>query len=432
MTLLVPGISLTRRGVPTHWRGPMPDPGTRRLLNTDGNFQQVPEALLQDASDLGVVLWALIGLSFGSRADAASYREFSRCLNLDHLSETAAHKRVSTAIKPMLGTWITRKRKADNGYVYRATTPATARTDPYAILRPTDLNLLGRQAPDGTDYLGVADLADFCRWQLECSQRGWTVEPLRKIAERWGVTHPTLGASRDRLAKFELLRVEPRQGGRYSNLIWIGELYPTGSEADERRRQERDDDTQDARTGPHTGKQTPARRTHVARTEKAPAADEDLLTGSWDALRQSRADRRHRALVDLTAVSRTVHQRRSLLPRTHEVYLLHFPQEACFKVGITHSTSQRVDFFTSHGGIVVDRVTVENRALAELIEADVLVLVEDWHQLGHPKRPGGGYTEMWSHTGPTVDLNEVTLQARRQLAHFRAVLGQCTGSEGQK
>lgn len=408
----------------------MPDPDIRRLLSSDGNVRQVPEALLRGtASDLGIILWALLGLSFGNRAEAASYREFARCLNLDHLSERAINNRFSSAIRPMLGTWITRSRRADNGYVYRAVIPAGARKGLYAIVRPGDLNLLGC-SPDGTACLGAADLAAFCRWQIECGPRGWTVEPLRGIAERWGVTHPTMAASRDRLAEFGLLRVEPRLGGRYSDLIWIQELHLAPRDSDGQRR-DRDDDSQDASTGPSVREQVSVRRMHGTAKAGSPKSDAGPAA-SWDAIRQSRADRRHRALVDLTADSRIVHQRRGLLPRPHEVYLLHFPQEDAFKVGITHSTSHRVDFFTSHGGIVVERVTVENRAMAELIESDVLALVETWHQVGDPARPGGGYTEMWNHTGPTVALREVTVQVRRQLDHFRAALQQATRFEGPR
>ena len=126
-------------------------------------------------------------------------------------------------------------------------------------------------------------------------------------------------------------------------------------------------------------------------------------------LRVARARRRRRALLDLMSPHHPADFNLVRL-RPHDVYLIHFPTEGCFKVGLTHSTSHRINQFSRHGGIVVDRVTVDNKFLAEIIEVDVLALTEDWHRLGDRERPGKGYTEMWSDRGPTVDLERVKLQ----------------------
>lgn len=367
------------------------------------------------APDLGVIIWALLGLSFDGRSEVATYRDFAHCLALGQLSETALNRRVGAALKPLLGSWIVRKRTPDNAYAYQAITPHSARSDQCAVLRPAEFDLLGVASSDGSDPVGASDLADFCRWQLECGQRGWTADPLRRIAERWGVTHPTVAASRDRLVSLELLKTVPRPG-RFSDLIWIRELYETG-----------DDSFQEWWHRPQTGSIGPRPRGRHTAVRVPDAQGHE--SSSLAALRQSRADRRHRALVDLTASPRLGHQRRSVRSEKHEVYLFHFPDEACFKVGITHAASHRIAFFASRSGILVERVSVENRAMAELVEADVLALVEEWHQLGATDRPGGGYTEMWRETGPSVDLESIRRRAIDQVAQLREAIAGAYASE---
>lgn len=227
MTLLIGGENTALAGVPKHWRGPLPDLSVTRMLKPKGSFyKKIPMSLLAGAApDLGVMVWALLRLSFDGQANAGSYRMFAQCLNLDHLSDTAVDKRFGAALKPLLGTWINRKRLPNNSYLYEAAVPAAAASDRYAILRPSDVALLAVTPPKGLESIEASDLVDFCRWQLECGRRGWTVDPLRNIADRWKVTHPTMARSRDRLAKLGLLKVVPRAGGRFSDLIWLEELY---------------------------------------------------------------------------------------------------------------------------------------------------------------------------------------------------------------
>ena len=225
MTLL--GESAAGAGLSRHWRGPLPNTQiTRALQPESGFYEKVPMSLLQGAyPDLGVMVWALLRLSFKGQADVGSYRQFARCLHLGHLTDNAVDHRFGGTLKPLLGRWIIRRRLPDSNYLYEARLPPEAASDRYAILRPGDIDLLAAPPPEGIDSIQVSDLVDFCRWQLECGRRGWTVDPLRIIAERWNVTHPTMARSKHRLSTLGLLKVVPRAVGRHSDLIWLGELY---------------------------------------------------------------------------------------------------------------------------------------------------------------------------------------------------------------
>jgi hypothetical protein len=226
VTLLVRGRSTSLAGVPRHWTGPLPELSIDRMLPHRHNFAKIPAALLRDgAPDLGVLVWGLLRLSFRDHADVASYRDFAEALGLGHLSDPAVQKRFSAAIKPLLGTWIIRKRRPDNDCLYQAVVVTDLTTERYAILRACDLELLTVRPASGGQRCRPSDLADFCRWQLECGKRGWTADPLRRIAGRWNVGHTTLATSRDRLAQLGLLKVVQRSGRRYSDLVWLQEVY---------------------------------------------------------------------------------------------------------------------------------------------------------------------------------------------------------------
>ncbi len=73
----------------------------------------------------------------------------------------------------------------------------------------------------------------------------------------------------------------------------------------------------------------------------------------------------------------------------------------------------------------MERLQVANGYLAEIIEADVLRFTEEWHRLGDRHRPGGGYTEMWSDSGPSVDLQGIHLSATARLARIMSDLDEC-------
>jgi len=213
-------------GVPGDWRGPLPDLSVQRRLDKLDGYAEVPAELLHSGfPDLGVVTWALLRLSFDDRSDASSYAEFAEALGLGHLTATAIQQRFQSALQPLLGTWLERRRGRDNVSLYRAVVPENVGKR-YAMLRRSDLGLL--QVPargKGGRRLTVANLADFGRWQLECGRRGWTADSLETVAARWRVSKPTLRRSRADLAELGLLEVRTRPGGRYTDLVWLKELY---------------------------------------------------------------------------------------------------------------------------------------------------------------------------------------------------------------
>lgn len=103
--------------------------------------------------------------------------------------------------------------------------------------------------------------------------------------------------------------------------------------------------------------------------------------------------------------------------KPHAVYLIHIEEQNSFKVGISSRSALRVHQFARwpQSVTVVDHLVVENRGLAEIIEVEVLSAVEPWHVLGDRESPGGGYTEMWSDRGPTVDLTAFRHYVNRSL-----------------
>lgn len=103
--------------------------------------------------------------------------------------------------------------------------------------------------------------------------------------------------------------------------------------------------------------------------------------------------------------------------RPHAVYLIHIEEQNSFKVGISSRSALRLHQFARwpQSVTVVDHLIVENRGLAEIIEVEVLSTVEPWHVLGDRESPGGGYTEMWSDRGPTVDLTAFSRYVKRSL-----------------
>lgn len=100
----------------------------------------------------------------------------------------------------------------------------------------------------------------------------------------------------------------------------------------------------------------------------------------------------------------------------HRVYLFHFPQLHAYKVGITHARDDgRLQQHRSAGGILIDTVPTPNRAVALVLERDVL----DRYR-AHPADvlptdfPHGGWTECWNELAGYPDLHDV-MQGHRQL-----------------
>lgn len=424
MSAVIRGRTTAPTAISSRWRGPIPDPSIkRRLPSTNGEAEdgtpnpngcaRVPLSLLHGGfQDLAVLVWVQLRLWFQDAEGRTSYYELARALGVDSPSQSAVKARFSVALQPLLGTWIERRRVTENEFAYRAVMHKPR--ERYAMIRQQDLALLLTSKRSRLPAK-PADIADFARWQLECGQRGWTADPTATIAERWRVTPPTIRASRKRLESLGLLKVIVRDH-RLSEVTWLQELYdPTAAIVELTQAHRAEAGVQPWRVGDNR---------RINRTELVLRPSASLSGPTLDELRHLRASRRHQALVDLTASERTVRAQRALRSDPHEVYLIHFPGESCFKVGLTKLASQRVDYFSRRGGVVVDRVSVENRSLAEIIEVDVLTLVEDWHLLGDPHRRGSGYTEMWSDRGPTVDLAQVKLRTTELVSRLRCLLGQ--------
>ncbi|MCT9001689.1 hypothetical protein [Microbacterium memoriense] len=81
----------------------------------------------------------------------------------------------------------------------------------------------------------------------------------------------------------------------------------------------------------------------------------------------------------------------------HHVYLLHYPADAAYKVGITRVDSTRIAKLTGSRGRLVDRLEVANRWAALVVESHVLELVWDaWKQPDRFATGDQGETERWS------------------------------------
>lgn len=84
---------------------------------------------------------------------------------------------------------------------------------------------------------------------------------------------------------------------------------------------------------------------------------------------------------------------------------MHLPDHQRFKVGVSKVGARRVAVVGSGRSLVtVETLKVPNRFLAQLVEIAVLRLTDPWRILYPEYHHAGGYTEMWSDDGPTVDL----------------------------
>lgn len=407
-------MSLTLRGretslseVPQHWRGPLPDVSVRRRLSPLDGYAEVPlELLLGGHADLAVVTWALLRLSFDEHADVASYQEFADALGFSHLTPKAVQKRFSAALSSLLedsplGRWVERERTSDNQQLYRAVIPKGAGKR-YAMLRRSDLALLALPAEGKhAQAVTVANLADFARWQLECGKRGWTADPLSAIAARWNVSEATLWRSRSQLEAAGLLKTTNRPGGRYPDLVWLAELHDSAHDPSSVSKVSLSRPTREKkRSGAIT-------LGHV----QGPVEPLTRLRGGWCARRISAERRLHGGLTQLSV--------NDPWWRPHEVYLIHFPDEHRYKVGLTLVGSHRIKhLMASRSSVVVDRVVVGNRIIAEMVEVDILTAIQPWHEFGDPTRKEGGYTELWSDDGPSIDLASFVTAATSEVARL--------------
>jgi hypothetical protein len=508
--------------VPRHWRGVVPDPDVVRWRPRGPGDVSVPHGLLTSKlSNLQVLLWAQLTSWFYYDEGETDYEELA-CELLGSPTTPAKSARIGAAMRPMVGTWVLRRR-GQNGRCLYQTGMGFATSDPWSLMRGEFLAELGQTGQAGPDPHHLADIVNFTRWQLECGERGWTIETADRLSQEWQISSTRVVASRERLSRLGWLTTIERSPAETGPLVWITEQYDpqqalveiTSSHRersasywqfpkdlveviDSRGRSYMRHPVETVSLDDETENDPPAEvsdpsalnadlgvvQDHLhanfewqlvtvtfaelnellegllpaqhlesqawweqvitsrrwQRVTKGRTTEIDLhrrelrfrSTGgpqllTVDGLRHRRSHRRRRAFADLIAP-----RRHGLDPtqkwQAHEVYLLHFPAERCFKVGLTRSGSGRIEAFVRRGGIVIQRVEVENGPLAEIVEADALTLAEEWHRPGDPHRAGGGYTEMWSDSGPTIDLNGLARQAADRLAALTDLLDEAGGS----
>ena len=236
MTATVEGRPTAPTAVPNDWRGPLPDASIKRQLpyalpgyeappGVQKGWTAVPEGLLHGGfQDLAVLVWAQLRLWFQDDAGPTNYLALAAKLGLDSGSPKAVQVRFSRAVTPLLGTWIIRERLTETQFTYRAVSEhrSSKREPRYAIVSRAHLAMIA--ATRETTKVKPADIVDFARWQLECGQRGWTADTCKTIAKSWKVTPATVRASRRRLADLRFLEVVDR-GSRFSELVWLKEVY---------------------------------------------------------------------------------------------------------------------------------------------------------------------------------------------------------------
>lgn len=228
MSLTIRGHATGLATVPDRWRGPLPELAVRRTLRELDGYAMVPYDLAFGGyPDLAVLTWAWLRLRSDGRAEAASYRDFAEAFGLGQLSGGALEQRFGSALSAMLaeGRWLRRTRTRDNQQQYEALVPKSVGKR-YAMLRRSDIAMLRVAPPRGhKPSVTATQLADFLRWQFECGKRGWTADVLTSIAARWNVGEATLRRRRDRLAACGLLEITRRPGGRFTDLVWLKEVY---------------------------------------------------------------------------------------------------------------------------------------------------------------------------------------------------------------
>ena len=212
--------------VPPSWRGPLPDVSVRRHLPVRDGYVRVPlDLLFSSVPDLSIVVWAALKLRHDERPTELSYQDLADQFGMQELTPRAVQGRFTAATKALVDSgWVARTRGANNAYTYLAITPAKT-SDRYAMLRRCDLALLRAKPMRGAEPVGPTQLSDFCRWQLECGQRGWTGEQLTTMARRWNLSERQFRNRRARLmaCKLNLIVSTPRTG--YPDVVWLGELH---------------------------------------------------------------------------------------------------------------------------------------------------------------------------------------------------------------
>lgn len=191
----------------------------------DGYVRVPLDLLFSTVPDLAVVVWAALKLSHDERPAEISYQDLADQFGMQDLTPRAVQGRFTAATKALVDTgWLSRRRGANNTYTYLAVAPEKV-SERYAMLRRCDLALLRAKPMRGAEPVGPTQLGDFCRWQLECGQRGWTGEQLSTMAQRWNLSERQFRNRRARLmaCNLNLIVATPRTG--YPDVVWLGELH---------------------------------------------------------------------------------------------------------------------------------------------------------------------------------------------------------------
>ena len=118
--------------------------------------------------------------------------------------------------------------------------------------------------------------------------------------------------------------------------------------------------------------------------------------------------------------------------KPHRVYLFHFQKFDCYKVGITNtSNDDRLWEHDRRGGVLVDAVTVSNRAAAYVLEQKILSAMAAYPStVGSADFPQNGWTETWSGNAPQISLAELAPTVA-DVAVPREVISQWKEQRGQ-
>ena len=226
MSPTVRGQQSRPMSVPVTWRGPLPDLSVHRQLPTRDGYTQVPADLVfSSLPDLAVVVWAALRLAHDDQPHVFNYQDLAETLGMTALSARALQGRLTPAIAALAAQgWLTRTRGANNRYTYAAVRPGNV-SKRYAQLRRCDLALLRTKPLREAEMVSPTQLVDFCRWQLECGQRGWTAEHVVDLAKRWNLSERQFRNRRARLVacKLSLIVITARSG--HADLVWLGELH---------------------------------------------------------------------------------------------------------------------------------------------------------------------------------------------------------------
>ncbi len=217
--------SASRPDVRAHWRGMVPDPTvTRRTVSGPGDVAIPHDLLTSGLGDLRILLWARIRSWFFDEEGPTSYVDLATALLGPELTDLKVAT-IGRLMRPMLGTWILRRRAGERGWVYRTGEPFST-ADEWGSIRGEMLDELTQSKVLNSDSLRPHDLVNFARWRMECRGRGWTIESSDRLARSWKTTLADVKASRERLIHLGWLTHVPRRDSEVNcPLIWIAEDY---------------------------------------------------------------------------------------------------------------------------------------------------------------------------------------------------------------